>query len=106
MLQLKKEKGDGFMVARDFREKARDSLCGNWGIAVLVGFVASVLGASMYESVPTYVIEKFNERADLLGMLQSEHRTAFLSMVGSASLWGLIIFVIGELLHWDMPDLI
>ncbi len=33
------------MFARDFRQKAREALRGHWGIAVGVGFLASLLGA-------------------------------------------------------------
>lgn len=33
------------MVAADFREKARNALTGNWGVAIGTGFVASLLGA-------------------------------------------------------------
>ncbi len=33
------------LVAADFREKARKSLSGNWGVAIGTGFVASLLGA-------------------------------------------------------------
>ena len=31
-------------IAKDFRKKARESLTGNWPIAVLVGLVAALLG--------------------------------------------------------------
>ena len=35
------------LYAADFREKARKGLNGNWGKAVGVGFVASLLGFSV-----------------------------------------------------------
>jgi len=34
------------LYAADFRAKAREALSGNWGKAVGVGFVASLLGAA------------------------------------------------------------
>lgn len=34
------------MYASDFREKAREALNGNWGVAVGTGFVAALLGAA------------------------------------------------------------
>ena len=34
------------LYAADFRQKAREALNGNWGMAVGVGFVASLLGAA------------------------------------------------------------
>lgn len=33
------------LVAKDFRQKAREALSGNWAVAVGTGFVASLLGA-------------------------------------------------------------
>ena len=36
--------------AADFRKIARDSLCGNWGVAILTGFVASLLGSNITTS--------------------------------------------------------
>lgn len=33
------------LVSADFRERARNALSGNWGVAVGTGFVASLLGA-------------------------------------------------------------
>lgn len=33
------------LVAKDFRQKAREALIGKWGLAVGTGFVASLLGA-------------------------------------------------------------
>lgn len=36
------------LVARDFRQRAREALRGNWGFAVATGFVASLLGAVTY----------------------------------------------------------
>lgn len=35
------------LLARDFREIARDALRGRWGLAVITGLVASLLGASI-----------------------------------------------------------
>ena len=38
------------MKARDFRALARQALAGRWGIAVLTGFLAALLGGTMASS--------------------------------------------------------
>ena len=39
-----------FMKARDFRALARQALSGRWGVAVLTGFLAALLGGTMASS--------------------------------------------------------
>ena len=38
------------MKARDFRALARQALSGRWGVAVLTGFLAALLGGTMASS--------------------------------------------------------
>lgn len=46
----RKRERKGFMKARDFRALARQALSGRWGVAVLTGFLAALLGGTMASS--------------------------------------------------------
>ncbi len=45
--------------AADFKTDARNALCGNWGVAILTGFVASLIGASTI-SGPVFNVSQEN----------------------------------------------
>ncbi len=74
------------MYAADFRAKAREGLSGNWGKAVGVGFVASLLGAATTaagggggsSSGNSSNIESIT---DLNGVIPMEFQVAFLAVV-------------------------
>lgn len=90
------------MYAADFREKARESLKGNWGKAVGVGFVAGLLGvgttAISYGSGSGYSRE-VESISDLNGVIPVEFQVtylAILSLLGFIALvFGLIQFIAG-----------
>jgi len=90
------------MYAADFRQKARESLQGNWGKAVGVGFVAGLLGvgttAVSYGSGSGYS-QEVESISDLNGVIPVEFQItylAILSILGFVALiFGLIRFVAG-----------
>lgn len=95
------KKGIYMLLAKDFREEARNALSGKWGVAVGTGFVAGLLGAytalgssggssssssdtaseELYSSLPEEVIVVI---AVVLGLI---------AMV--ALIWALVQFIIG-----------
>lgn len=46
------------MYPANHRERARNALRGHWGTAILVGFVASLLGGASYDSVKLQLTQK------------------------------------------------
>ena len=112
------------LYAADFRAKARDVLSGNWGKAVGVGFVASLLGAattavgtgggstgrdSGYESAGTSAgaegmmgsidFSNIDSISDLNGIIPTEYQVGFMVLLSVLSFLGILFailhFVIG-----------
>lgn len=111
------------LYAADFREKARTALSGNWGKAVGVGFIASLLGAATtavgtgggtgssnsYESTGTSSgaagvmgsmdFSNIDSITDLNGIIPTEYQVGFMVLLSVLSFVGIIFailhFVIG-----------
>ena len=107
------------MTAKEFRAIAREKLKGNWGVAVLTGFVASLLGGVTVTSssfntgvnIDTDDIEKiFNGNFNVNGepmsydqimqyLQTSDFLRIFLPIVlaiaGIAMVWGIATFILG-----------
>lgn len=86
--------------AYDFRAIARDALRGNWGIAILTGFVASLIGATLYTSSGGGSSNSYNSTdgntPDFLSSEILENILPFLLiLIAVLAIWGLVIFIIG-----------
>lgn len=91
------------LVAADFREKARASLSGNWGVAIGTGFVASLLGA--YTAISTggggsSSNEMSDKDAEVLASVFSYETLMLMAMLlGILAtillIWGIAQFIIG-----------
>lgn len=82
-----------------FKQKARDALFGNWRVAILTGFVSSLLGGNLtysggnYSSSSNYLNDSFS---GLAGEEFLEIIIPLLSMLASFFLvYGIIAFIIG-----------
>lgn len=90
------------LYAADFRQKAREALEGNWGKAIGVGFVASLLGAGITAgggSGVSFDSSDIESISELNGVIPTEFQVAylaFLSLLGFVALaFALIRFVVG-----------
>ncbi|MBP3609532.1 MAG: DUF975 family protein [Lachnospiraceae bacterium] len=90
--------------AADFRQRGREALAGDWGKAVGVGFVASLLGAATTSaggggSTGSSSSDRIDSIADLNGVIPREFQITFLaiaSFIGFIALLFLILhFIIG-----------
>lgn len=83
-------------TASDFRKIARDALSGKWGIAVLAGFLASLLGA-LSSNLPS-----FNGGSDTTNMVGQEGLLSSgneqLAAVGGVILVCVLIFAVAYLI--------
>ena len=75
------------MYASDFREKARDALSGNWGKAVAVGLVASLLTGGF--------VAAGNGASESGGYLSFADHSAFITLTTVAVVMSLISIVLG-----------
>lgn len=78
--------------ASDFRQSARDALRGKWGLAVLAGIIASLLGAGG-TSVPSYSFE-YNVEEGNASFNLSEFLSAWWILIGGFLAVILIVVVI------------
>lgn len=89
--------------AKDFRAAARRALMGNWGIAVLAGFIASLLGGSgiSYGSGSSVDISK--EEVSMLQNMNPEERDVFLSILITVFsvifVIAIVLFLIGSIIE-------
>lgn len=90
------------LYAADFRQKAREALEGNWGKAIGVGFVASLLGAGITSgggSGAGFDSGSVESISDLNGVIPTEFQVAYLAVLsffGFISLaFTLLHFVVG-----------
>ena len=92
------------MKARDFKYIAKEALSGNWFIACIAGFLASILGGLTnnisinFGSMDIPLEEGEDVTASLINQLQySDMINTFLVLaLGIAFVWGIIMFVIGS----------
>ena len=78
------------MVSSDYRERARSILSGKWGIAILVTFIASLLGG-----LATGGGNSLDLEAEELAQLPEAIRNVIVILLGGAAILGVIQFIIG-----------
>lgn len=92
------------LVAKDFRDKARASLAGKWGLAIGTGLLASILGAgTIFLNSGSGSSSSGSVDAETLETLASETPQEVLMIfgavmavfIGMALLWTLVLFIIG-----------
>ncbi len=82
------------MRARDYREIARNNLDGKWGIAVLVSFLATLLGGSL-----TGGSSSLNIDAETIAQLPESVQSVFLMLLYLGMILGLVQFLIGGVIR-------
>lgn len=93
------------MKARDFRAHARAALSGNWGMALLTGLVAALLGGtaastgfSSSGSVSSTAAEAV-QNSDFSYMLDYDFASGFMAVMATLgiffSIYGIVLFIIG-----------
>lgn len=89
-------------TAKEFRAAARAALSGKWGIAVLAGFVASLLGGSGI-SYGSSGVDISEEDVSLLQNMNPEERNIFISILVAvfsvAFVIGIVLFFIGSIVE-------
>ncbi len=91
------------LIARDFREKSRAALSGNWAVGVGTGFVASLLGAGtiMVGSGGSSSSNSSSSSGDpnMFQNFSYEELSLIISLLLAVSavalLWALVIFILG-----------
>lgn len=83
------------MDERNFRATAREKLRGNWGISILTGFVASLLGGLI--AVTARI--NLNVLEDHLDRLPIEVLRILLAVLSFAALLGVVTFIIGGVIQ-------
>ena len=78
------------MVSSDYRERARSILSGKWGIAIMVTFIASLLGG-----LATGGGNSLDLEAEELARLPEAIRNVIVMLMGGAAILGFIQFIIG-----------
>ena len=88
--------------AADFKQIARDALFGNWKVAILTGFVASLLGGTLSSTGGASSNRSGNDDSisDSLSQLQLEEileilLPIFVAVFSVLIIWGLATFIIG-----------
>lgn len=79
------------MDERNFRATAREKLRGNWGISILTGFVASLLGGLIAGTAGI----NLNILEDHLDRLPIEVLRILLAALSFAAFLGIVVFIIG-----------
>jgi uncharacterized membrane protein len=87
------------MISSDFRQRARDALCGNWFIAVIAGFLATLLGGISKSSTLDLNFSTETETAELEQLLAElgiteEMLTAIIAVIGAFAIFGLVYMLI------------
>lgn len=87
------------LVAKDFRRRAADALRGNWGIAILTGLVAVLLGAQTKGGSSTGSVGSRLTDENTSDMMEYFFNSNFRSfLIGAGCLiivWTIIAFIIG-----------
>ena len=84
------------LVASDFRQQAREALKGNWGVAVLTGFVAVLLGGTSGMGSGSGNSSGGENSNGVLGDLwNSEFGILVAKILGIVAIWSLLVFIIG-----------
>lgn len=83
------------MDERNFRATAREKLRGNWGISILTGFVASLLGGLIAATASI----NLNVLEDHLDRLPIEVLRILLAVLSFAALLGVVTFIIGGVIQ-------
>ena len=90
-------------TAREFRAAARSALSGRWGIAVLAGFIASLLGGVGLNFGGVSRVEISEEDVSVLKSMNPEERDIFISILitvlGIAFVIGIVLFFIGSIVE-------
>lgn len=80
------------MYASDYRLKARQSLAGNWGVAILVALVASILGGA----IKVFGFElNFNVEGENISSWSDAFRVAIGGATITGSFMGIVQFILG-----------
>lgn len=82
------------MYASDYRAIARNNLSGKWGIAVLVSFLATLLGGSL-----TGGSSSLNIDAETIAQLPESVQSVFLMLLYLGMILGLVQFLIGGVIR-------
>ena len=82
------------MYASDYRAIARNNLSGKWGIAVLVSFLATLLGGSL-----TGGSSSTNIDAETIAQLPESVQSVFLMLLYLGMILGLVQFLIGGVIR-------
>lgn len=85
------------MEAREFRRIARENLEGNWGNAVLAGFLATLLGGLIASGTGGNINLEFSENT--FQHLPSLLKTLFLSILGVGGTLNLVHFILGGVIR-------
>ena len=89
-------------TAKEFRAAARAALSGKWGIAVLAGFIASLLGGSGI-SYGSSSVDISEEDVSMLKNMDSESMNLFISILiavfSVAFVIGIVLFFIGSIVE-------
>lgn len=84
--------------ASDFRRIAREALRNNWGLAIITGLVASLLGVESGLTFPD--LEWTQEYSDLASTTYGRMFLAiFAGFFGFAFIYGVVVFIIGSAVH-------
>lgn len=78
------------MYARDYRQLARENLAGNWGLSILVAFVASLLGGAIGGSSFSIDID-----AEILAQLPPVVQSFINGLISITAVLSFVQFVIG-----------
>ena len=84
------------MEARELRRIARENLAGDWGNAILAGFLASLLGGLIASGSANFNIQ-INE--DHFQALPSLLKTVFFSLLGVGGTLNFVHFILGGVIR-------
>ena len=84
------------MEARELRRIARENLSGNWGNAILAGFLAALLGGLVASGGGSISI---NADSEILYELPPLVQTYFLTLLGVGSTLNLVHFILGGVIR-------
>ena len=92
--------------ASEFRQMARETLRGNWKLAMGTGLAASLIGAEMpirrqmeYQSCKSDTGTTGSEECADAGISDAQHASALVLLL----IWGLMVVIIGGAGRWDTP---
>ena len=83
------------MSSRDLRYQARRALSGRWGVAILAGFLASILGGLATASSGGISIELDEETLRLFRQLPESAIYGLLAILGGVATLNLVQFIMG-----------